>query len=326
MEDRLPGEGLAELVELGDPAALLRAVDGLCASRDWAGLVDLRQRLEEAVERGRPLWPVTTYVEYRMALDGPASEAASVLRPGAARFALGPLTEVAATTHTFAELARTWPCPRWPGPSPRSGSCAARTCAGPRRPRRGAGAAAGAGPVGAGLRAGQLPARRARGPDPAPRRWRWWPAGPSPARSWTGPRSPGPSPTWSRSGPRSRGRGALVVSAARPRRWPPSATASTGWAGWRGLGDGPDGLGGGQRRAHGVRRGAALGRLRRLVGRASLAGLDWPPDPDALGAAVERLAWWVWDDGMPGTGWILRLVAADPGAGWAAALDATDHS
>ena len=103
MDDRLPGEGLAELVELGDPAALLRAVDGLCASRDWAGLVDLRHLLEEAVERGRPLWPVTTYVEYRMGLDGPAPEAASVLRPGAARFALGPLTEVAATTHTFAE-------------------------------------------------------------------------------------------------------------------------------------------------------------------------------------------------------------------------------
>jgi hypothetical protein len=62
VEDRLPGERLAELVELGDPAELLRAVDGLCASRDWAGLVDLRHRLEEAVERGRPLWPVTTYV------------------------------------------------------------------------------------------------------------------------------------------------------------------------------------------------------------------------------------------------------------------------
>jgi hypothetical protein len=54
--------------------------------------------------------------------------------------------------------------------------------------------------------------------------------------------------------------------------------------------------------------------------------LDCPPDPDALGAALERLAWWVWDDGMPGTGWILRLVATDPDAGWAAALDATDQS
>jgi hypothetical protein len=29
---------------------------------------------------------------------------------------------------------------------------------------------------------------------------------------------------------------------------------------------------------------------------------------------------------MPGTGWILRLAATDPTAGWTAALDATDHS
>jgi len=59
---------------------------------------------------------------------------------------------------------------------------------------------------------------------------------------------------------------------------------------------------------------------------AALAGLDWPPDPAALGAGLERLAWWVWDDGMPGTGWILRLAATDPAEGWTAALDATDRS
>jgi hypothetical protein len=78
--------------------------------------------------------------------------------------------------------------------------------------------------------------------------------------------------------------------------------------------------------AHGVRRGAALGRFDAWWAAAALAGLDWPPDPGDLGAAVERLTWWVWDDGMPGTGWILRLAVADPAAGWAAALDATDHS
>jgi hypothetical protein len=33
----------------------------------------------------------------------------------------------------------------------------------------------------------------------------------------------------------------------------------------------------------------------------------------------------VWDDGLPGSGWVLRLAAADPAAGWAAALDATDR-
>ena len=51
MEERLPGERLAELVELGDPAALLRAVDGLCASRDWDGLVDLRRRRSSGAGR-----------------------------------------------------------------------------------------------------------------------------------------------------------------------------------------------------------------------------------------------------------------------------------
>jgi hypothetical protein len=94
---------------------------------------------------------------------------------------------------------------------------------------------------------------------------------------------------------------------------PASAMARMAWAAASGA-------------AHGVRRGAALGRFDAWWAAAALAGLDWPPDPGDLGAAVERLTWWVWDDGMPGTGWVLRLAAADPDAGWAAALDASDHS
>jgi hypothetical protein len=77
--------------------------------------------------------------------------------------------------------------------------------------------------------------------------------------------------------------------------------------------------------AHGVRRGAALGRFDAWWAAAGLAGLDWPPDPAALGRELQGLAWWVWDDGMPANGWVLRLAAADPAAGWAAALDATDR-
>jgi len=45
-----------------------------------------------------------------------------------------------------------------------------------------------------------------------------------------------------------------------------------------------------------------------------------------FGAALDRLTWRVWDDGMPGTGWILRLAVTDEAAGWTAALDATDRS
>ncbi|HEX8858028.1 MAG TPA: hypothetical protein VGC06_02855, partial [Actinomycetes bacterium] len=96
---------LGGLVEEGDPAALLRAVDGLCADRDWPGLLRLRELLADAIERGKPLWPVTTYVEYRIALEAPGPEVGLVLRSGVGRFALGPLTEVAAATHAWDELA-----------------------------------------------------------------------------------------------------------------------------------------------------------------------------------------------------------------------------
>jgi hypothetical protein len=330
VEERLPGERLAELVELGDPAALLRAVDGLCASRDWAGLVDLRHRLEEAVERGRPLWPVTTYVEYRLALDGPAAEAASVLRPGAARFALGPLTEVAATTHSFAELA-----PHVAEPAVAGAVAQERVLRG--EDLRGA--------AGAHAEVLELPLVLAA----------WEPAyalatyrpderevpdpGAEAVAMVAGRADPGPAldrpdvtraltdlvEVWtSESGGEARavvvagGPAEAVAALGHPEHrlgqvTPASAMARMAWAAASGA-------------AHGVRRGAALGRFDAWWAAAALAGLDWPPDPGDLGAAVERLTWWVWDDGMPGTGWVLRLAAADPDAGWAAALDASDHS
>ncbi len=40
---------LAEAVEEGDPAKLLKLVDGLCKGRDWEGLVDLKARCRHAV-------------------------------------------------------------------------------------------------------------------------------------------------------------------------------------------------------------------------------------------------------------------------------------
>jgi hypothetical protein len=330
MEERLPGERLAELVELADPAALLRAVDGLCASRDWAGLVDLRHRLEEAVERGRPLWPVTTYVEYRMALDGPAPEAASVLRPGAARFALGPLTEVAATTHSFAELA------------PHLAVAAVAGAVAQERVLRGEDLRQVPGAHGEVLElplvlapwepayalATYRPDER-EVPDP----------GAEAVALESGRAEPGPvleRPEVTRAltdlvevwTSESDGQARAVVVEGDPgqavaalgyrehrlgRVAPASAMARRAWAATSGG-------------AHGVRRGAALGRFDAWWAAASLAGLDWPPDPAALGTAIGRLTWWVWDDGMPATGWVLRLAAADPAAGWAAALDAVDQS
>jgi hypothetical protein len=326
----VPDDRLAELVELGDPAGLLRAVDGLCATGDWAGMVELRQRLGEAVERGRPLWPVITYVEYRTALDAPGPEAASVLRPGVGRFALGPLTEVAAATHTFAELA-----PHLAEPVVAGSVAQERVLRGEDLRE-----APGAHPE-----VLELPlvlaswepayalatyrADRLEVPDP----------GAEPVVMADGGTRPGPVldrpdavraltdlvEVWTtESGGAAR---AVVVSGG-----PAEAVAALGYGDHR-LGPIPPAAAmarmawaaasGG---AHGVRRGAALGRFDAWWAAAGLVGLDWPPDPADLGRELRRLAWWVWDDGLPGSGWVLRLAAADPAAGWAAALDATDRS
>ena len=94
-----------DLIEAGDLNALLRAVDGLCEQRDWDGLIDLADRCEDALERGKQLWPIAAHIDYRLALEAPGPVAAGVLHPDVGRFALGPLTEVIASTHPWSEVA-----------------------------------------------------------------------------------------------------------------------------------------------------------------------------------------------------------------------------
>lgn len=61
--------------------------------------------LDATEETGRQLWGPARYAAYRLALDGPAALAAATVEPGVVRFGLGPLTEVVAQRHTFADLA-----------------------------------------------------------------------------------------------------------------------------------------------------------------------------------------------------------------------------
>lgn len=96
---------LEDLVRRGDPSELLLEVDRRSDQRDWDGLLALRDRCNQAIEHGRQLWSVAQFVEYRLALEAPGEYAADVCRTGAGRFALGPLTEVAASTHEWEELA-----------------------------------------------------------------------------------------------------------------------------------------------------------------------------------------------------------------------------
>lgn len=99
------GDELDTLVHRGDLDGLVRLVNVLCAGRRWAELLTLRDRCRAAVTTGRQLWPAATLAEYRLALWAPAEWAATVLDDDSGRFTIGPLTEVAAQHHSYAELA-----------------------------------------------------------------------------------------------------------------------------------------------------------------------------------------------------------------------------
>ncbi len=324
----MPDPYLADLVEAADPAALLRAVDGLCATRDWAGMAELRRRLVGAVERGKPLWPLTTYVEYRTALEAPGPEAAGVLRPGAGRFALGPLTEVAGSSHGWEELAPHLDDPGVAGAVAQERVLRGEDLRGDRRahpevlelPL----ALAGWEPSYA---LATYSADKLEVPDPGAEPVAMAAASSEPGRVlerrgvvraltdlvevWTTESGGTARAVVVEGGPS----GAVAaLGAGRHRLGRISGTGAVARMAWAAASGG----------AHGVRRGAALGRFDAWWAVAALAGVEWPPGPEELGAAVERLSWWCWDDGIPGSGWILRLAVADDGAGWSAALDATD--
>jgi len=95
---------LTELVESSDLGGLIRLVGTLARDGDWDGIVTVRDRCREAVRRGKEVWGPAEYAEYRLARDAPGSYAAMVVADGKGRFGLGPLWEVAASTHAWAEL------------------------------------------------------------------------------------------------------------------------------------------------------------------------------------------------------------------------------
>jgi hypothetical protein len=99
-------ERLERLIDAVDLDGLVRMVDDRCSDGDWEGLLRLRDRCAAATrETGRQLWPAATLAEYRLALLAPPVWAATVLDGDAGRFTIGPLSEVAAVRHTWAELA-----------------------------------------------------------------------------------------------------------------------------------------------------------------------------------------------------------------------------
>lgn len=319
---------LGALVAGNDLDAILREIDARCDRRDWDGLIEIRERCDRAFERGFQLWPASHHAAYRLALEAPGEWAAAVVEEGAARFALGPLPEVAAQWHDWAELA----------PFIAPGPAAALTL----HERV--------------LRGEDLTEVEMPGPDPfdLPRDLQVWePAYEVADYRADGASFPAPPPPEFRNQP--------VAMPSRPfedpdtcaallalvQGWTAGSSASAravavdgdaagavanldpgvsrmarisgaeamAWMGWAAACGG----------AHGRRRGAAAGRLDAWLALAALAGIEgWPADADALGAALDLFDWWLWEPSAPVGGWSLHLAVDDGETGEAWALAAHD--
>ena len=322
MSDRV-----SELIEAADMNALLRVVDGLCSTQSWEELIDLADRCEAALERGKQLWPIAAHIDYRIALEAPGEYAADVLESPLGRFALGPLTEVAASTHTWAEL------------SPYVEADHAAAFVAQERVLRGEDLT---GEPRAHPEVLELPLRLmdfephyalatyrsnvveiADPWDPRPLQG----VEPSPGREldeddlvhallelvtpWT---------TESNGAARAvvvEGEAVEAISCIafdELRMGPIEGADALKLMAWAAASGG----------AHGRRRGSALGRSLAWHTSVVLGDLPWPLDPAHLAAEIARLNWYRWDEASAEEGWALRLAVEDPDNGWAAAIGATD--
>lgn len=319
---------VAEAVAAGDLDRLVRLVDGLCAARRWDQVVRLRDLSRHALERGLQLWPAAEFAEYRLALEAPASYAGPVVVEGAGRFALGPLWEVAASTHPWSDLAEHVP----PGP--------ARAMAAHERVVRGED-----------LRGDDTFDHRVL--DVPARLEPWEPPYPVAVFRSDGADFPAPALPAMRPAPVQARGGALddeestealfdltrvwveqsngscevaavegdataairaaggddVLAAEVPR------SLAMAWMAWAAASGG----------AYGRRRGTPSGRFAAWWTVAALAGLDWPPDAADAGSAAAGLRWVLWEPRGFVAGWRLHLAVEHPGEGIAWAIAAEDH-
>lgn len=307
---------LDDLIHRVDLDGLVRLIDRRASAAEWAGVDRIRRRaLTATKETGRQLWPAATLAEYRLALDGPAVWTASVLDDNSGRLTIGPLSEVAATNHTWTELAE------------HLDANATATYLAHERSIRGESidsAALGHLPPVLDIPAAQQP---------------WEPDYPASTYSADGAEHGEPPrtgiaeevviaapdndrvvddidvelavrqlvETWT---VQSTGRvealcveggplDALAALGVRSARITPvraaEALAELAWAGASGG-------------AHGRRRGMANGRYSMWWLLAAIGDLDWPPSNDAVTELLEELDWFRWDAHEPPSGWRLQLL------------------
>ncbi len=326
----VPDDDLDALTHRADLDGLVRMIDDRCAARDWPGLLRVRDRSRQAIETGRQIWPAATLAEYRLALLAPAEYVAVVLDESdglAGRFTIGPLSEVAAQHHAWAELA----------PLLDRGPRAAFVA----HERVLRGEAVDAGDLVPVL---DLPLTLAP----------WEPVYALATYSDSGAEFPMPAidvdwhevepatdverldddvelavhqlvEPWTVSsngqvdvvcveGDARAAIGALGVRHARVGAL--DAGTALAWIAWAGASGG----------AHGRRRGAAAGRFGAWWLLAAIGDLtaDWPVAPDRLGELAHELRWYRWDAFEPDLGWGLQIAVEDPAEGHAWAITARD--
>ena len=316
---------LVELVEASDSDGLIRLIDGVCEAREWDALAEIRHRCVQAETRGKQLFGIVHFVDYRQALEAPADLAAEVVREGAGRFGLGPLWEVATSTHTWEELEPYLDSPR------------IRALVATERALRGE-------------TIDEAPADEVLGTPFA--RLAWEPEYPPAVYRSDRADFPSPEPvameaigpgeflvaddadsedalfglvrTWVEE---SNGlahvatvEGGAVDAIAAVCREPvvgaevtfARAMSSMTWAGATGG-------------AYGSRRGSAVGRAAAWAVVAALADLDWPPDPGELAARGAGMSWWLWEPQSRVGGWHLGVAAVEAAEGLAWAIHARDE-
>jgi hypothetical protein len=317
-------KAVLDAVDLADTDTLVRSIDGFCASRDWSELLTLRLHCQAAVERGKQLWAVDEHVRYRLALEGPADLAADAVAEGPARWTLGPLTEVVAQRHTWAELEPHLP----PGPE--------RVFVAHERAIRGEEID----PLAVDPMILEIPVALAD----------WEPL--YPVAEYKADRAEFPSPSVSGLRPvvpvhtarlesdpgiealagvvkpwieQSTGRADVVVvdgdlEAALGALGVPSPAATEldlssalAWLGWAAASGA----------AHGRRRGAASGRFETWWALAVIADMEFPPEPDDFADVLSEFVFHWWSDGID-EGWRLNLAITDPEIGRTWAITAID--
>ena len=319
---------IGELIEAADLNGLLRVIDDLCATRDWDGLIDLADRCEDAVDRGKQLWPIAAHVDYRLALEAPGDTAATVLESDLARFAPAPLTEVAGSSHTWKDIAPYLEVPRTAAYVAQERVIRGEDLTADER--------AHADVLSLPLVLQEWEPTYARASfkgsvmeisEP------WEPLVPTrdlevrPGEELDEPQLSSSlldlvAPWTNESNGAARAvvvEGDAVAAASSlsgdilrmTELNDEEALQRIAWAASSGG-------------AHGRRRGAAFGRFLTWYTIAALGDLEWPASAQALYGALRDLDFYLWDEGEPEEGWILRIAVADRANGWAAALAATD--